>query len=361
MYDLVTNLGPENYEILVAVGTDGNGLFTKMLEARRIKTRIIKNLRRSIRPGYDFKAIKEVRNLITEFIPDILFLNSPKAGVIGSLAARKFPLVKVIYRNGGWAFNDPAPWLVRWLYIGIEKFTANYKDHIIVNNQKEFEDAKRLKIKPRISLEKIYNGILAQKLDFLPRELAREELNKKFAQDKLTAKTKVVGLIANFYGQKGIADLIQAATEFKNRADIKVVIIGDGMNRAKFEKMISHLNLEDQVFLTGTLENAYRVLKAFDIFAFPSHKEGFPWAVLEAMAAKLPIIATPVGAIPEMITDQENGLIVPVNRPRILGRKILSLIESDRDRLELGIQAHQTVLFKFSQETMLKKIEGFLA
>jgi len=159
MYDLVTNLGPENYEILVAVGTDGNGLFTKMLEARRIKTRIIKNLRRSIRPGYDFKAIKEVRNLITEFIPDILFLNSPKAGVIGSLAARKFPLVKVIYRNGGWAFNDPAPWLVRWLYIGIEKFTANYKDHIIVNNQKEFEDAKRLKIKPRISLEKIYNGI----------------------------------------------------------------------------------------------------------------------------------------------------------------------------------------------------------
>jgi len=365
--NLTSHLDRDVYEFLVAVGSSGNGDFLRVLKATSIPCQTLKFLKRgsSLPSLSDIKAIFEIRNLIKNYRPDVLFLNSSRAGFIGSLASvfpTRINALKIVYRIGGWTFNDPWPKWKRWLWIVLEWLSAKWKDVIIVNNQHDLEQAKKLKIKPRMQTVLIHNGIEVYKLDLMRSEEARtrlfEKATKLFGRN-IIAKN-VIGTIANFYPTKGLEYLIQAANYLRDIDDIVFFIIGDGELRPELEKMIQEKGLEKKVFLLGQIPDAYRFLPAFDVFVLPSVKEGFPWALIEAMSAKLPVIATDVGAIPEIIDDRKNGLLIKPRDSAGLADKIKEVLENDRLRNELGIQAHQTVLFKFELDKMVKKVEELL-
>ena len=365
--NLTSHLDRDVYEFLVAVGSSGNGDFLRVLKATSIPCQTLKFLKRgsSLPSLSDIKAIFEIRNLIKNYRPDVLFLNSSRAGFIGSLASvfpTRINALKIVYRIGGWTFNDPWPKWKRWLWIVLEWLSAKWKDVIIVNNQHDLEQAKKLKIKPRMQTVLIHNGIEVYKLDLMRSEEARtrlfEKATKLFGRN-IIAKN-VIGTIANFYPTKGLEYLIQAANYLRDIDDIVFFIIGDGELRPELEKMIQEKGLEKKVFLLGQIPDAYRFLPAFDVFVLPSVKEGFPWALIEAMSAKLPVIATDVGAIPEIIDDRKNGLLIKPRDSAGLADKIKEVLEKDRLRNELGIQAHQTVLFKFELDKMVKKVEELL-
>ena len=167
------------YDISVAIGSDGKGELHEKLKTLNIPVSTLKNLKREISPVNDIKACFEIRDLINTFRPDTLFLLSSKAGFFGSLASR-FTIhnlrFKVIYRIGGWTFNDPWPAWKKRLWINLEKLSSSWKDTIIVNNQHDFEQAQKLNIKPREKIILIHNGIDPYKLDFLPRDEARVKL-----------------------------------------------------------------------------------------------------------------------------------------------------------------------------------------
>ena len=118
--------------------------------------------------------------------------------------------------------------------------------------------------------------------------------------------------------------------------------------------------MENKVFLSGQIPDAKRYLGAFDIFVLPSLKEGSPWALIEAMAAKLPVIATKVGAVPEIIENGKNGFAVEPAKPEQIVEKIKLIISDEHLKQELGIQAHQTVLHKFSLEKMVSEVEEII-
>ncbi len=272
---------------------------------------------------------------------------------------------KVICRIGGWSFNEPISWPMRCFYILAEKCTAKFKDIIILNNRHDLEQAERLKIRPRQSIELIHNGIDPYKLEIFGRDEAKIKLFEKLSQRQrgfLHAKI-AVGTVANFYKTKGLEYLIEAVkmlgAEHKIQ-DVAFVIIGDGTEREKLELQIKESGIKNKIFLTGKLPDARKYLAAFDIFVLPSVKEGFPWALLEAMAAKLPVIATNVGAVPEIIEDGKNGFVVEPRKPELLAQKIKELMDNERLRHELGIQAHQTVVLKFDLNKMVQQIENLL-
>jgi glycosyltransferase involved in cell wall biosynthesis len=363
LYSLVSNLDISKYEILVSTGDAGDGKLLDAFKKMDVQTRKLRSLKRQINPYFDLKAISELKNLIKEFKPDVIFLNSSKAGIVGAIASKGFPNLKVIYRIGGWAFNDPLPWLMQKFYIFAERYTAKFKDHIIVNNRHDFEQAKKLNIKPRQKLELIYNGIDPYRLEFVEKNEAKQKLTAIFEQKQknLPQSALVIGTIANFYRTKGLTYLIQAAKLFYSKnisSNAVFVIIGDGPERTILETEIKNNGLGDKVFLAGTLPDAYRYLTAMDIFVLPSVKEGFPWALLEAMSAKLPVIATNVGANPEIIENGKNGLLVKPGKPAEIVSALEALMADENLRRELGIQAHQTVIKKFDQNKMLEKIES---
>ena len=124
--------------------------------------------------------LKSVKKLLNKEKPDILFLCSSKAGFLGSFVGvklRRRP--KIIYRIGGWTFNDPWPKWKKKLYVWIEKISAKWKDYIINNAESDRKQAIELKIRPKGEILTVYNGLDIDKLKFLSREEARKELLKK--------------------------------------------------------------------------------------------------------------------------------------------------------------------------------------
>jgi len=116
----------------------------------------------------------------------------------------------------------------------------------------------------------------------------------------------------------------------KEHPPFNVFIIGEGEDRIKLEKQIAMLDLTHRIFLTGFIPDAARILKAFDLFALPSVKEGLPYVLLQAMAAERAIVATAVGGIVDFLEDKKTGLICEVSDPKDIARKINMLV---RDRV----------------------------
>jgi glycosyltransferase involved in cell wall biosynthesis len=364
IFSLVGRLQQSNqYQLLVATGSDGGGEFLSALNAIGVETRQINSLKRDISPYKDLAAIFEIRRLIKQFGPNTLFLNSSKAGFVGSLAS-VFPMrirpLKVIYRIGGWTFNDPWPNWKKKLWVILEKVSAHWKDFVIVNCQSDFNQAKKLKIKPRQELVLVHNGLDVYKINLLQREEAKVKIFERISKQwgKVFQVENIVGTIANFYPVKALEYFIETAQYFKNDDNIIFVIIGDGQERERLEAKIKNLGLDKKVFLLGQLANASQYLNAFDIFVLSSIKEGFSWSLLEAMSTKLPVITTDVGAAREMIENGKNGFVVPIKNPAEIARHIKEIFANDRLRQELGIQAHQTVLFKFNLDKMVSQIEN---
>lgn len=368
LYELTTRLDKEKYEILVASDSKEKSEFLNSLEQKGIKTKRLKFLKRRINPIFDCLGIIELMKLINKFKPDYLHLNSSKAGVLGSIAGfkikllrpRKFKHLKIIYRIGGWSFNDPWPLWKKKLFIAVEKITARFKDVIVVNSKHDYEQAMRLKIKPIKDLKLIHNSIDALKIGFLPKDEARLKL-------KVSQTDFVIGTIANFYPTKGLQYLIEAAAKITNskkitaNSQVKFLIIGDGEERKKLKELIKEYGLKKEVILLGQITKAHKFMKAFDVFMLPSVKEGFPWVILEAMAAKVPVIATSIGAVPEIIENGKNGIIVEPKNPEQIAEAIKYLTDNEQVCWEFAFQAHQTVLFKFPIEKMVKETESLFS
>src|SRR5207302_189425 len=133
--------------------------------------------------------------------------------------------------------------------------------------------------------------------------------------------------------------------------DVRVAIAGEGELRGELEGLTSGLPVE----LLGERTDIPDLLASFDVFAFPSHFEGLCLAVIEAQAAGVPVVATPVGGIRETVVDRDTGLLVPVGRPDALAAAILDVLanpEAARRRVEL---AQERVLETFAESTMVER------
>ena len=369
IYEIATHLNPDKYKITVAAGIQGNNKHSLLSRLRKkgIKTYLIKHLKREINPYYDLRAFFEIEQLIKTEKPDIIFLNSTKAGFLGSMAAHCSKLkIPVIYRIGGWAFNEPKSYLIKKFYLLTEKISAPWKDIIINNSKFEKDQAIKLGIKPKKEIVTIYNGIDFNQEIFLEKNKAKNILLKKIKKIKPEIELldkKIVGTIANLYFNKGLISLIEAAEQLFYspylRKNLDFIIIGQGRQEKHLRKLIKKYDLENDVFIINDLPNASRYLKAFDIFVLPSLKEGMPWAVLEAMTAGLPIIATKVGALPEMLisNSKQYGFLIKPNQPKHLAEAILNLIHNSKFRKKMGKLAQKQVKEKFNLEKMVESTE----
>jgi glycosyltransferase involved in cell wall biosynthesis len=348
IYETVRLLDKNLYEVLVAAGQGDGELFGK-LKSIGITSFPLKQMKRTPWPWQISKSVWEIRDLIKKERPDILFLCSTTAGILGSLAGCLTSEVKhqTIYRIGGWAFRDPRAFWKNWLILLAEKLTAPLKDVVVVNSEVDRLLALKYYIVPEKKLFKIYNGIDADSLTFLSREEARKRLLTSDSNEPL------IGCVANFYKTKGLEYLIEAARIMAEVPPpifkpLKFIIIGEGRLRPKLEGLIKRYGLEDKIILAGRISNAYQYLKAFDVFVLPSLKEGFPWIILEALAAKVPIIASQVGALPEIIGEE--FLVTPGNADE-LAKKIGRLVEQPKI---------PTLKSEFTSQKMLQETEKLL-
>ncbi len=354
--ELVTHSDAQRFSFSVSAGPDGNHALHEALP-EHISYHPIHSLRRAISPWHDLQCIREIRERILAEKPDILFLNSSKAGAIGAIAARlckkTLPHLRVVYRIGGWQFRDPIHPSLQWLYQTLERWSAHWKDIIVVNSESDRKAGVAHQIVPRKELVAIHNGI-----DPYPTPYTKGEARAHIAeaiQRPLSDETIVIGTIANAYPAKDLATFIRAASHFGPHAHW--IIIGDGPERPTLEQLIHRLGLHERVHILGQRHDAKQLLPAFDVFALSSVKEGFPWALLEAMATKIPSIATRVGGIPEILSDNENGFLIEPQNPALLAQRVHALISDARLAHDFTMEAHQRIVTRFSLQSMIAAYE----
>ena len=343
IFDLASKISDPDHLVSVAAG-EGYGLLEKFKNSQ-IATYKIKNLKREISPISDILAYFEIKKLIKQINPDIIHLNSSKAGVLGALAAHQAGIKKIIYTAHGFVFNEPLPWWKKQMYLFAEKFSARYKSKIICVSEFDRQTGLKNNIAEAEKFVTIHNGI--DQLHFLDKPTARQQLSLPL--DKI-----VIGTVANFYPTKGLTYLIDAAKIVTTKnPNIIFRLIGFGQLETDLKIQIKELSLE-QYFFLGAKKKAYHYLKAFDIFVLSSVKEGLSYTILEAMRAGLPIVATAVGGTPEMITGS-NWMLVNSKDPQALAEAILKLINNKTLADQLGAKAAIDVANNFSLEHMITK------
>lgn len=355
----------DRYEVLVAAGPDGaKGLFDKLYLAH-VKNVHLRWLRRAINPLHDLMAIWEIGGLLLREKPQIVHLHSSKAGFLGTLATKFFrPRAKIIYTSHGAAFNASFPASNKKLFLWIEKLSAPLKNRIICVSSNEKNSWVQNKVAPEEKLTVIPNGLDLKALTkILPKDEAKKTLAEKnpALSQALTGQgqpIKIVGTIANFYPDKGLPYFIEAASLSLKQIGPKsiFVVIGDGPERPLYQKMIEDYQLKNLFFLFGAMPDAINYLKAFDVYVQPSLKEGFGYSVLEAMAAGLPIVASHVGGIPEMIKNNANGFLLFPRDTASLAKKIQLLLNDPLLCQKFSATSQERVK-EFSLEKMVAATE----
>ncbi len=197
----------------------------------------------------------------------------------------------------------------------------------------------------------VANGIdLARIQAHRPRAAVRREL-------RLPEEVRVVGLVARLdHWGKGHRELFTALAGLTDRYLLKALIIGGGRREAELRQLAAELGLGPRVNFLGQRRDIPDLLAALDILVLPSYGEGVSLALLEGMAAGLPVIATAVGGLPEVVTDGVNGLLIPPRDPEALARALARLLADPDFARRLGEQARAEVEAHYSLERLGREI-----
>ncbi len=300
---LAQNLSAD-YEIVIASSGNDNDWLPSQLKKSEIKWIKLKNVQRKINLLSDLHAFFEIRELIKKEKPDIIHLNSSKISILGTWASLGIN-VKVVYTVHGWVWLEPLPTWLKTFYKTAEKYTAMMKDKIICVSEYDKKAGSKNGIDAKKMIT-IHNGIDTKQISFLTEAEAKTKLANNYNLNPLPAgqagNNYLVGTIANLYQTKNISALIKSANMLlREHPDWQFVVIGSGPEKNALKKIIAEGRLENNFYLLGSINNASELLPAFDLFVLPSVKEGLPYTILEAMTAGLPIVASRVGGIPEIL------------------------------------------------------------
>lgn len=343
------------YRVALLTGVDGQ----QDGDAARIDgldLRFVSDLVRPISPRQDVRAFRAIRGHIEDIkdgAPVIVHTHSSKAGILGRLAARAAGVRHVVHTIHG--FGHPAfrrAWM-RQVAIAAERYLAPRTSRFIAVSKANIEDGERLGLFKKTPVELIRSGFdLAPFRDTAPtREEARRALG-------LRPDAIIIGTVACLKPQKAPLDFVEAAARVaRSHPDVEFVIAGDGELRDAVLARIARQNLTGRIHLLGWRDDVPVVLRALDLFWLTSRWEGLPRAVVQAMAAGVPVIATGADGVRDVIEDGVTGLTVaPGDITGIVGRTERLL--DDPDYAARLADAARTIPDEFNVHLMAARLES---
>ena len=242
-------------------------------------------------------------------------------------------------------YKATLPWPLRML----DRMTTRAADAIVANSAAVADDAARREGIPRDRLRVIRNAVLPAAP---PDPAACAAMRDGWA---VPPGARVIGCVANPRSEKGLDVLVAALAAAPLPDDVHVVVIGDGPDRDDLERALASANLTSRVHLVGRVADARQLYRAFDVVVSPSRAEGLPNSVLEAAAAGRAIVATRAGGTPEIIVDDQTGLLVDVEDPAALRLALDRVLVDDALRHRLGAAAEADVSVRFTIDRLVSE------
>lgn len=319
--DLANGLARRGHEVTVACPAEG----TLPQELARDGVTVVElQMHREIRPLADLRSFVKLVRLCRRLRPDVLHLHSSKAGFLGRIAGHLAGVPVVLFTPHCWSFQSTTG-RKRGFYISLERFASRFCDMTIAVSEEEAREAQQLGVLTADRVRVIHNG------------LSDAELAQPESGDRDIPFVSVGRLDE----QKGYGYLLEAMAELVLfEPDARLSIVGDGPLRAELEASAAALGLRDAVRFEGEDPDAGRYLRRAHVFVLSSLWEGLPYTILEAMAARLPVIASDVGGCRELVVNGETGLLVPAKDPAALAQAMRTLWSDAALRVRYGHAGH---------------------
>ena len=344
VYDLSTNLPREDYEPIVAYGTEGR--LSNLLEKKRIHAEHLPSLGRNLALISDIQSFFEIVRCIKKEKPDVVHLNSSKAAALGAVAARLCEVQNIIFTVHGWPYKENRNIILRTFIYVASWITALLAHRVIVVSSTDERLALRMW---GIKNKTVHIALGITRNELLPPSEGFAKIFGSYAPPKLGVDTRRLITIAELTPNKGIRYGIGAVAELTRRGiDCVYVIVGDGEERARLEKFAVDQGVNDRVYFTGFVTDAEQYLTGFDVFVLPSLKEGTPYVLLEAISAGLPVVTT--FAVDSLIEERFKHIVfVPSRDENALADAISELATLPRTHAE---ESDQFPLSNMLEETM---------
>ncbi len=289
----------------------------------------------------DLNAVRRIRSLMAKHNVDVLHPHGYKADFYSYAAA--FPNRAALFAT---SHNWPNKLLHMRAYAAIDRFILKRFDYVVVVSPIVREILRRSGISPD-RLGEIPNGVDVNRF-YGARPTLKNELH--------TAANCFIGFVGRLVPGKGVSVLLRAAQHvLREHRDVTFLIVGDGPARRELEQLAASLEINTRVIFTGNRNDMPGVYASLDIVVLPSLEEAMPMCLIEAMATGKPVIATRVGAVPDVVADEITGLMVEPGNVMALANAMKRLLNDQSFARELGVRGHARAAERFSvQQTALQ-------
>lgn len=360
--------GPAQHVILLTAGLDKTRFLTTLItgitgrqegdllsaaRARGVEPVIIPELGRALHPMRDLVSFGKLVRLFRQFRPDIVHTHTAKAGTLGRLAARLAGVPRIVHTFHGHVLEGYFSPAATHCFLRIERGLARITDRIIT-------------LSPCLRQALLAKGIgRPAQVEVVPLGLdldrflrAREGQNDLRLALRIPAGTPLLGIVGRLVPIKDHPTLFQALTLLPDGGQVPhLLVVGDGERWEELQQLAHHLGLASRVHFLGWRDDLETILGGLDVVICCSRNEGTPVALIEAMAAGVPVISTDVGGVGDLVVHGETGWLVPPNDPAALARGLERLLGDPGLRCRLVAAAQPAVLEKHHVKGLIHRME----
>jgi glycosyltransferase involved in cell wall biosynthesis len=362
----VEGLSRDNYEVDLAAGhlisKDGYTDWEQRSRKSADSFFEIPDLVRPLSPLRDMRALKQLTQLIKERDYQIVHTHCSKAGVLGRMAARRagVPVVVHTYHAFGWqvlrssspdsAFRRPFTALKKRAYVSLERYAASLSDSLVTVAEINKHQALEHRLAPADKFTTIYSGIAIDKFHQpTSKHTTLEQLG-------LEAEKPVIGLIGRLTEQKAPLDFVAAAKQvLKKHVDAQFIICGEGPLLQEIKQAIGD---EGRIKILGFRDDVPAVLGVLDLLVVSSLWEGLGRSLTEAMIMGVPVVATAVDGIPELVQHRKTGLLSPPADVGKLSENIDWVLTNPKDAQIMADRAKSEIQTEFCSQRMVAKLDS---
>ena len=364
--------GPAQHVILLTAGMDrtrflttlitgmvgrGEGDLSSMARAWGVEPTVVSVLGPAIRPMRDMAALGTLVRLFRHLRPDIVHTHTAKAGALGRVAARLAGVPRCVHTFHGHVLEGYFSPTATQLFLRIERVLARRTDRIITVSPRLRQNLLAMGIGRPEQVEVVPLGLDLDRLLRMPR--GQTDLRTPLG---IPAGAPLLGIVGRLVPIKDHPTLLQALTLLPDgRQAPHLLVVGDGARREGLQRLTHHLGLASRVHFLGWRDDLEAILGGLDVVICCSQNEGTPVALIEAMAAGVPVISTDVGGVGDLVAHGETGWLVPAGDPAALARGIEKLLGNAGLCRRLAATARPAVMERHHVKALIHRMETLYA
>jgi glycosyltransferase involved in cell wall biosynthesis len=347
-------LDPARYQATIITGgtagvADSDGSGGSLLDQARdagLGVISVPELVSPIAPGKDLRALKLLTAHLAEGGYEVVHTHSAKAGALGRLAAERAGTARVVHTFHGLPYHEFQSRARQATYVSIERYLGRRTDVFLAVGGSVAAEVVRRGIAAPERVRVINPAIESARILASPaiRAAARSRLGVPIG-------CKVVGTVGRVDYQKAPQHFVDAIAALK-RPDVYAVWIGDGPMRAQMERRAERRGLAGRFLCVGHSDDVAGLLPGFDVFLMASRYEGLPCAIAEAMTAGVPVVATAVNAVPDVVLPGETGLLAGPQRPHQLAAAVAYMLDEPAEAARMAAAARRLIADRFTPESL---------